>query len=489
MKHTFRQTMKMMAVTNLLLLFSYSNPPLEAGSMIDQYRFERSLICELKEGIREDSFRFSMDGKSVTFVFKDGSNYRVMWNNTPGEAFEEIGDVELSQTGLHIMYWGFRASKVFLLRDHKVISSWPADTKDQLSNYWSLISSNDNHWVASGFTDGSLKWVMIDGTDQPKYKALSPVIFSEKGQSWGYIGLDKENAMIFIVNGKEIRRIRNCSASMLDFSLVNMIISDEGNIIAAIEPTDGGYQVRYRNDVITTLGQSLYVKDGTVLSFIGIQSKEKEEKAPQKISERHIYSKSLVQHSSHVAWVQSVIGEGASSYVHEVIMDGKPIGPKIHAEDNMWLLRVVPQFSSVEDGIAFEGRDENLKWYVWSSKGNSRLYEGAFMPQWSPDGKHLAFVAKVVIDGKTRLLYVVDNKELNAYDNVYSGRFSSDGNVFCFVGEKESKPVLVLNQIESMRFDELVTQTPTIWWPGYVLWYVGKEGRKLYRYELAKAKQ
>lgn len=449
-----------------------------------QGKFDRSFMFHLKEEQRKGAFRFSQDGRKFSFVFKDGDNYRVMWNNTPGEPFDEIGDVELSQTGLHLMYWGFKGSRVFLLMDHKVIGSWPAKSKDDLSRYWSIIGPKDHHWVAGEFSEGMLNWRLVDGKEQPKLAAHGPVLFSKNGRSWGYIGHNKEKGLVYIVNGKEILSIPNCSNAMVNFSLVSMIIDDEGNIIAAVEPTVGGYQVRYRKKIIAKFGESLYAEGNSLLGFVGIQPKEKEEKMPIKISERYIYSKSLQYNAGHLAWVQNVEGTVMGDSVHEVVLDGKPIGVKIYAGGNMWLNKVVPVFSPGGDALAFEGRDENQHWFVWSEKGISARYECALQPQWSPNGNRLAFTAWDNKDGKERQFYVVDGEELYGYENPYVGRFSPDSRFFCFVGKKNDKLVLVMDGNEFASFDEVIAVTPSVTQDSDILWYIVREGTALYRYEL-----
>lgn len=250
MRHAFQQMTPIITLGILVLLLAPSTTTLQAGSVSKQYRFNRQLIYALKEQVQEDSFRFSRDGSRFAFVLKNGGKYRVMWNNAPGEAYDRIGDIEMSRTGLHLMYWGFRGSSVFLLRDHKVIGSWPAKSGDDLDQYWSIIGPNDHHWVAAGFSEGALNWRLVDGKEQPKLATHGQVLFSKNGRSWGYIGLNKEGVLVFIVNGKEIQSIPDCNRMMIDASLVNMIIDHEGNIVAAVEPTVGGYQLRYRKDVI-----------------------------------------------------------------------------------------------------------------------------------------------------------------------------------------------------------------------------------------------
>jgi len=468
----------------LTICFTYSMLIISCGSSKSQSKFKRSFICDLKEGLSKELYRFSRDGERFSFISKDSGSNRVIWNNTIGEIFDEIGDVELSQTGLHLMYWGLRESKVFLLRDNKVIGSWPAYSKDDLKRYWTIIGPNDHHWVAGGFSEGGLSWLLIDGKEQSKLDAIGHVVFSKDGLFWGYIGLDKDGTLNFIVNEEKIRSIPDCKRIMLDGSLVNMIIDNEGNIVAAVEPIMGGYQVRYRNDVIAKFGTALYIQGNSLITVVGIQPKEKEKKTPLILSERYIYSKSLRYNNEHLVWVQNVEGTKFGDFIHEVILDGKPIDVKIHAGDNMWLNKVIPVFSPNGDALAFEGRDSNQKWFVWSTKGISTKYLAAGQPEWSLNGKNLAFQAMDTKDEKERQFYVVEGREFQGYENPYLGRFNSDGKIFCFVGKKEDKLVLIMDGNECVSFDELIAVSPSITQASDGLWYIVKEGNALFKYEL-----
>ena len=142
------------------------------------------------------------------------------------------------------------------------------------------------------------------------------------------------------------------------------------------------------------------------------------------------------------------------------------------------------------EAVAFEGRDEAGKWFVWSTNRFKSGYIGAINPQLSSDGKHLAFITGELKDGEMQTVYVVDDRQLKleGYGNVTAGRFSPDGVVFCFVAEtKGKKSKLLIEQTVCAEFDGMVQVAPILKRPDSTLWYIVKQGKELYRLELEKA--
>jgi len=460
---------------------------LQAEPINEQYRCSRFPVLSLNEGIQENSFQFSSDGKIFAYAVVENGKYRVMWNNTMGEPYNEISALELSQSGLHLLYWGLKGTKLYLLYDHNAVGSWSGKTENDLNSCWSMISSNDRHWIAGESSRSGKSFLLVDGIVQPDFKITASAVLSKNGQSWGYIGLKKNGTVVQIVNGNEIGNFTDYRHSWLDNRLARMIIDDEGKIAAAVEPRPGGYQIRNGNDVIAKFGLVLYV---TRTDLMFVQNSPEKANDSVEISKRFISLSSLQYNNGHIAWIQNVDGtsHSDSAVVQEVILDGKAIGPQNYPGMNSFLLQGALEFAPNGNAIAFIGRDEMQKWFVWSTKQFSSGYPYAYMLQWSLNGEHIAFKTMKESDGTKQWFYVVDNVPLSSYEDVHGGRFCADDSIFCYFYTKGEKLALVIDKIEHGSFDKLIAVSPPAERPDALLWYVVKEGSELVRLEINKTK-
>lgn len=107
--------------------------------------------------------------------------------------------------------------------------------------------------------------------------------------------------------------------------------------------------------------------------------------------------------------------------------------------------------------LAYTAGTKDKKYYAIADETKSKLYDGVYFPQFSPDGKKFAFNAKIgpIEDQKTSI--VVDSVEGKYYDSIVdSFKFSPDSTHLGYeVHQKNRENFVVIDQAEGPKYDNV----------------------------------
>ncbi len=169
--------------------------------------------------------------------------------------------------------------------------------------------------------------------------------------------------------------------------------------------------------------------------------------------DKQIYLESMVisPDSEHIAYVCKNAGKLFVS------QDGKK-GPSYDT-----IQQGTPLFSLDSKQVIYVAR-KGAKWCVVVNNREYKAYDNVTIPVMSPDGKRMAYVARVKEgQDKSRVFVVLDNKEQKAYDLVISKNpntliFSPDSAHFSYITlmQKEKKMLVVSDGIEGKRYEAVM---------------------------------
>jgi hypothetical protein len=310
---------------------------------------------------------------------------------------------------------------------------------------------------------------MANEVEQPECDVVNSLRLATDNRTWGYWAYSA-NAMSLIVNGKTIRTIPVSGTAYFDLDVMRLFFDALGRPMT-LEPDARGIVLRRGETVVGRFREAeCYMKGGTVVRIGGTgQSSDSSDGGV-------IFPGSLVSCGSRLAWME----RGGDSTV--IMLDGQRIGPAISEAKTVALYSLAPAFSSDCQGLAFFGATEEEKAFVWSRRGIRYVGSVAYAPILSRDGTRVAYGVKTVdSDSKARIHYVVNERELPAFDNAYWGQFCGSAE-FCFVGVENEARALVLSNGDRFPCNQVLAVS-RLGWSGAPWYCVEREG-VIYRVEV-----
>lgn len=420
----------------------------------------RRPLVTLPENYRPKSIFISDDGEEAVFTIREADGDRLVRGGQPGPLLKEIGAPRMAPQTRRVFYWALD------LADGKRAIYLGDDDQRVLTGFdrtGELVFSRDGRrWAAVGgveiaHDDGRRErgpvLLFADGTPAGSYADASRPTFSPDGAHMAQL-IDDGRGVALFVDGVEQRRLAAPppSSGGITTLAIGATLNQQYDVryladgsLLTVEPDADGWAVK-RGD--TRLGSyAINVRDsrqsGVTFNF-GDLFKDRAGFVPSTIStaaaapvaawwvrepgdserwhvvrdgkpESEVCARYWSQEppllsadGKHLAYGCHRTAEGQPEQV-DVIVDGRRFGPYTNA----WGMAFSPDGTRFAFG-ADDGSAERPWFYVVDGQPHGMKFDRVFPPRFSPDGRHVAWVA----ERKNRLVLFLDGDGYASSDDL-----------------------------------------------------------------------
>jgi len=416
---------------------------------------------------------FSWNGKHFAYVwrrsrYEDQGPGQIIVDGVPGEKYEDVTDPEWERTGSRLAYAAKRGAKWFV-----VVNGVEGEKYDgiEIAPRYVLFSPDGSRLAyvgvrATGQDSGQMEtkqFVVVDGVERKgAYDYVSDLHFSQDDRRFGCCA-KRAGKPVLILDGAE-REIVGYD------SLRDLVFSPDGKHVAYVasrakavsegEPT----QNEGAGDTVILDGQELKAHDSVGL-LRGCFSADGEHFA-YVAANRATTDSALFQ-----AIISHMNDKNTQEQVEGMVEQLRKSSPQLFSKTKEYVVKdgvEGPHYDEIDQvrGLIWGGgpHGERFGYTAFCESGVSepndvgvvdgteiRSHDHAAYPCFSPDGKRLAYAAKI---GKKTLI-VLDGVTGPEYDgvSVYTMAFSPDSRHFVYWGRRGATFVLVADGQEIRAYD------------------------------------
>jgi hypothetical protein len=475
--------------------------------------------------IWQDSIQFSQDGRHVAYVAGQGDKRLVVVDGRPGPAYDGIGmdggqlddtsrgcpavrsDKQIvteAGTGLlrsypffsldsrRVAYIAQEAGKWFV-----VLDGTPGPSYDGIGER-SLVCSPDSRHVAYVAIQGNKQFVVLDGKPGPVYDGIgfcAPIFspdsrrvawWARRGGKWFAVvdgrpgpACDRVDEVVFSPNSRRVAYVAQRDDN--EFVIADgKRIAPDGSIVGSA---------------------AVFSPDSRHLAYVqqpgapdqppaGLDRVVVDAKPGPAFNDAAIADPTYSSDGRHLAYFERH-GDRV-----RVVLDGKPgqtydeirlplrsLDDRLFGLDTRFNIAPEPLFSPDGRHLAYMAR-RGAKWMVVEDGKPGPAYEeiGAFSPVFSPDGEHLAYV---VDRGKTAFV-VVDGKPGPTFHCVWTDQpvFSPDGQHIAYAASDGRGYNIVVDGRLGPAYDDFITFAPIVFDGPTSLHTLVVRGGTVYRLEI-----
>lgn len=369
----------------------------------------------------EASIIVTPDNGRFAFVEASGGKRRVVVDGVTGQPYLNIGYLAFSQGGSHISYVGDEKGK------------WRVVIDDQQSQLFDAI---DNKLVT--FSDNGKRYayavrikdhwhMVVDGKVGMPYDSCGGISFSSDGKRFAFAfrRADKWYPMIDGKEGKPVDAMGpvafNVDGSRYAFAAVrgiNQFVVIDG---VPSQPFEAVKTIKFSDD-------------GKHIAFVGVRS----------FKEYAVIDGQVSEGFASIDWLEFSPDSQRFAYrahqdgQYHIVVDGKIVAS--HDEVGP------PIFSPDSQRVSYWAKEKTKRFVIFDGK-SGKSYDQIGQQTYGPNGRRVGYVAKL----DSKWVVVIDGKQSELFDSVRLPGvvFSSDGSHFAFVGTRNGKEYIVVDQAEA----------------------------------------
>ncbi len=417
------------------------------------------IIKETEGGYAWDFFEqvfISPDGTKIVFIAKENNKQFVVMNEEEGKRYDVVERVMFSDDSKHVAYTGINKGNDEFGFDNKVVVVIDGKESEMYNeaSFIKFLSTNDPVYLGTNFRGNDIEQYLIVGSQKyGPYAHIEPHI-SENGKIIAYCASSEliGGSSLIVVSWDGWRQFNDLNGCIDS-------LSPDGNTLIYSYHDD---KYRWHNKAITKDGRSFPVEgswirfsdDGNHIASVATTGDKPlknymviDGKPEKKVYDLiDTYDIRLSPDGTTLAYIaEERVSDGWKKFL---VLNGQeqqgkfddvmpssltlsPDGKHIAFVVNQKTMKQEKKDSVNEEDVEnmFDAKPTTLSYTVVDSKPG-KIYDQVGYLKFSPDSKHVAYMAKDFITKKSFI--VIDGMEGKAYDFISSFTFSQDSSKIAY---------------------------------------------------------